>query len=365
MTTSAPLVQLAALPPGPLAPLSIPSPSSGVWYLGPFPLRAYALCIIAGIVVAMVIANRRWRARGGTADTLESVLVLGIPFGIVGARLYHVVTDYELYVGPGRHLVDALKIWNGGLGVWGAIAGGALGAYLVGRRRGVRFPALLDATAPAILVAQAIGRLGNWFNQELFGRPTMLPWGLEIAPQYRPAGYAAAATFHPTFLYELLWDLAVALVLVLLDRRFRLGHGKVFALYVMLYSAGRFWIEALRIDTVNEIGGFRLNNYTAAVAFLVALAVLVWLVRHRPGREDVVEGRAAVAGTLPAGEDADAVRAAEGDADGDAPVAARALTPGTAATTDGSAPPGDGTRPAAGAAASTPEKPGGGTGGVD
>jgi prolipoprotein diacylglyceryl transferase len=269
--------------------LSIPSPSSNIWYVGAFPLRAYALCIIAGIIVAMVIGNRRWRARGGSADSLETVLVLAIPCGIVGARVYHVLTDYELYFGAGRHPVDALKIWNGGLGVWGAVAGGALGAYVVARRRGIRFPALLDALAPAVLVAQAIGRLGNWFNQELFGRPSTLPWALEIAPQYRPAGYASAATFHPTFLYELLWNLLVALVLVVLDRRFRLGHGKVFTLYVALYSAGRFWIEALRVDTVNEIGGFRLNNYTAAIAFVVASVVFVWLLRNRPGREDIVE----------------------------------------------------------------------------
>ncbi|HEY4574574.1 MAG TPA: prolipoprotein diacylglyceryl transferase family protein, partial [Thermoanaerobaculia bacterium] len=149
-----------------------------------------------------------------------------------------------------------------------------------------------------VLVAQAIGRLGNWFNSELFGRPTTLPWGLEIAPQYRPAGYADAATFHPTFLYELLWNLLVAGLLVVLDRRFRLGHGKVFALYVALYSAGRFWIEALRVDTVNQIAGFRLNNYTAAVAFLVAVLVLLWLMRNRPGREEVVEQ--ARPGTRPA-----------------------------------------------------------------
>jgi prolipoprotein diacylglyceryl transferase len=271
--------------------LSIPSPSSGVWYLGPFPLRAYALCIIAGIVVAMVIANRRWRARGGTAEGLESVLVVAIPCGIVGARIYHVITDYELYFGAGRDPVDALRIWNGGLGIWGAVAGGAAGAYVVARRRGIAFPAMLDTLAPAVLVAQAIGRLGNWFNSELFGRPTTLPWALEIAPQHRPTGYLSDATFHPTFLYELLWNLAVALVLVLVDRRFRLGHGKVFALYVALYCAGRFWIEALRIDTVNQIGGFRLNNYTAAIAFVVAVVVLAWLVRHRPGREEVVERR--------------------------------------------------------------------------
>ena len=270
--------------------LSIPSPSQNVWYLGPFPLRAYALCIIAGILVGMVIATRRWRARGGTADALEMVVVVAVPCGIIGARLYHVITDYELYFGPGRHPVDALKIWHGGLGIWGAVALGAVGGWLVARRREIRFPALLDAVAPGIAVAQAIGRLGNWFNQELFGRPTALPWGLEIAPQYRPEGYAAFATFHPTFLYELLWDLGVALVLVLVDRRFRLGHGKVFALYVVLYTAGRFWIEALRIDAVNEIGGFRLNNYTSGIVFVGALLVLLWLVRNRPGRETVVEG---------------------------------------------------------------------------
>ncbi len=270
--------------------LSIPSPSTNIWYIGAFPLRAYALCIIAGIIVAMVIANRRWRARGGTADGLEMVIVVGIPFGIVGARLYHVITDYELYFGPGRHPVDALKIWEGGLGIWGAVALGALGGYLVARRRKICFPALLDAVAPAILVAQAIGRIGNWFNQELFGRPTTLPWALEIAPQYRTAGFEQYATFHPTFLYELLWNLAAAAALILLDRRYRLGHGKVFALYVVLYTAGRFWIEALRIDSVNEIGGFRLNNYTSLIMFVGSLIWFLWLVRNRPGRETLVEG---------------------------------------------------------------------------
>ncbi|HEX6759507.1 MAG TPA: prolipoprotein diacylglyceryl transferase [Propionibacteriaceae bacterium] len=270
--------------------LSIPSPSAGIWYIGAFPLRAYALCIIAGIIVALIIATRRWQARGGTADSMELMVVVGVPFGIVGARLYHVITDYQLYFGPGRQPLNALKIWEGGLGVWGAIAFGVLGGYLVARRRRIAFPAVLDAIAPAILVAQAIGRLGNWFNQELFGRPTTLPWGLEIAPQYRPPGYSQFATFHPTFLYEMLWNLAAAVLLVWLDRRFRLGHGKVFALYVLLYCGGRFWIEALRIDTVNEIGGFRLNNYTALIGFIVALVWLIWLIRNRPGREEIVEG---------------------------------------------------------------------------
>jgi prolipoprotein diacylglyceryl transferase len=270
--------------------LSIPSPGTNIWYLGPFPLRAYALCIIAGIIVGMIIATRRWQARGGTAESLEMVIVVAVPCGIVGARIYHVLTDYQLYFGPGRDPVDALKIWQGGLGIWGAIALAAAGAYVVARRRKIVFPALLDAVAPGILVAQAIGRIGNWFNQELFGRPTTLPWALEIEPRYRAAGFQQFATFHPTFLYELLWNLAVAVVLVVLDRKLRLGHGKVFALYVMLYCAGRFWIEALRIDSVNEIGGFRLNNYTSLIVFLAALIWLIWLIRNRPGREEVVEG---------------------------------------------------------------------------
>jgi prolipoprotein diacylglyceryl transferase len=270
--------------------LSIPSPGANTWYIGAFPLRAYALCIIAGIIVAFIIATRRWQARGGTADSMELMVVVGVPFGIVGARLYHVITDYQLYFGPGRQPLDALKIWQGGLGVWGAIAFGVLGGYLVARRRRIAFPAVLDAIAPAVLVAQAIGRLGNWFNQELFGRPTTLPWALQIAPDYRPTGYQQYATFHPTFLYEMLWCLAAAALLVWLDRRFRLGHGKVFALYVMLYCAGRFWIEALRVDRVNEVGGFRLNNYTALIGFVVATAWLIWLIRNRPGREEIVEG---------------------------------------------------------------------------
>ncbi|GAA2105491.1 prolipoprotein diacylglyceryl transferase [Microlunatus panaciterrae] len=273
-----------------MTPLFIPSPPTGVWHLGGFPIRAYALCIIAGVIVGVVIATRRWVRRGGQPDTIEMVAVVAVPFGIIGARIYHVITDYQLYFGPGRDPIDALKVWNGGLGIWGGVAFGALGAYLVARHRGVRFPALADAMAPGIVVAQAIGRLGNWFNQELFGRPTTLPWGLRIDPQNRPDGFAQYETFHPTFLYELVWNLGVAGVLVWADRKFRLGHGKVFVLYIVLYTAGRFWVEALRIDKVNEIGGFRLNNYTSVAVFLLALAWLIWLVRTKPGREEIVEG---------------------------------------------------------------------------
>jgi prolipoprotein diacylglyceryl transferase len=300
-----------------LTPLSIPSPDTGVWEVLGVPIRAYALCIIAGIVVGMIIAGRRWRARGGSPDTLELVIAVAVPCGIVGARLYHVITDYQLYFGPGRDPLDALRIWNGGLGIWGAVAAGVLGGYLVARRRQVRFPALLDAVAPGLAVAQAIGRLGNWFNSELFGRPTTLPWGLEIDASHRPTGYEQDATFHPTFLYELLWNLGVAGVLVWADRRWKLGHGKVFALYVVLYTAGRFWIEALRIDAVNEIGGFRLNNYTSLIVFVLGLVWLLWLIKNRPGRENVVEGLEA--SELPAadGPAADEPAATRADADGE------------------------------------------------
>ena len=179
---------------------SIPSPSQSVWEIGGFPLRAYALCIIAGIIVAMIIATRRWQARGGTADSLELVIAVGVPCGIVGARIYHVITDYDLYFGPGRHPIDALKIWQGGLGVWGAIAFGVLGGWLVARRKNIRFLALLDSVAPAILVAQAIGRLGNWFNQELFGRPTNLPWALGDRVAVPSGGLRAVRDLPPHLL---------------------------------------------------------------------------------------------------------------------------------------------------------------------
>ena len=270
--------------------LSIPSPPVSSFNIFGFQLRMYAVCIIIGIVVGYLIANRRWQERGGRPDSMELVVAAAVPFGIVGARLYHVITDYQLYFGPGRDPLDALNIWQGGLGIWGGVALGALGAYLVARKRKIKFAALADAVAPGIIVAQAIGRLGNWFNQEVFGQPTALPWGLEIDPAHRPTGYEQFATFHPTFLYELLWCLGAFVVLILVDRRFTLGHGKVFALYVALYTAGRFWIEALRIDPVNEVGGFRLNSYTALIAFVAAVVCLVLLIKFRPGREAVVEG---------------------------------------------------------------------------
>ena len=270
---------------------SIPSPSEGVWHLGPFPLRAYALCIILGIFLAVWVTDRRWRARGGSAGTVADIAVWAVPFGIIGGRIYHVVSSPQAYFGEGGHPVDALRIWNGGLGIWGAVAFGALGAWIGCRRRGIPLPPFGDALAPGLALAQAVGRWGNWFNQELFGRPTDLPWGLEIDPAHRPEGYADSATFHPTFLYESLWLLAVAAILVWADRRFRMGHGRVFALYVVLYTAGRGLIETVRIDDANLIGGIRVNVWVSGIAFVGGLVYLIVSARLRPGREDVVEPR--------------------------------------------------------------------------
>jgi prolipoprotein diacylglyceryl transferase len=273
---------------------TIPSPDRGVWYLGPVPIRAYALCIIAGIVVAILWGERRWQARGGRPGTVTDIAVFAVPFGLVGGRLYHVATDWEKYFGPGGNPVDALKIWQGGLGIWGAIALGSLGAWIGCRRRGIPLPAVADAVAPAIVVAQAIGRLGNWFNQELYGGPTSLPWGLEIRVRVNPdtgaldplGGIAQGPPVeivHPTFLYELLWCLGVAVLVVWADRRFRLGHGRAFALYVAGYTAGRFWIELMRTDPATMVFGLRINVITSVVVFLGAVLYLLLASR---GRED-------------------------------------------------------------------------------
>ncbi|HSI94418.1 MAG TPA: prolipoprotein diacylglyceryl transferase [Jiangellaceae bacterium] len=273
---------------------SIPSPTEGVWYLGPVPIRAYALAILLGIVVAIWLGERRWVARGGEPGQVTDVAIWAVPFGIVGARLYHVLTDWDRYFGPDQDPTDALRIWAGGLSVFGAIAGGALGGYLAARRKGMPFPALADALAPGVVLAQAIGRWGNYFNQELFGRPTELPWGLEIDPDRRPVGYREFETFHPTFLYESLWAVAAAVVLIWADRRFRMGHGRVFALYVALYTAGRTLIETLRIDTggavegpAREILGLRINAWVSILLFVGAVAYIVISARLRPGRETI------------------------------------------------------------------------------
>jgi len=269
-----------------LLPASVPSPDQGVWYLGPVPLRAYALCIVLGVVACLWLSERRWRARGGRPGTVYDVAVWAIPFGIVGARIYHVLSSPDAYFGEDGSLVAALYVWRGGLGIWGAVAFGAVGAWIGCRRVGVRLPPFADAVAPGIVLAQAIGRWGNWFNQELFGRPTDLPWALEIDPLSRPVGFEQFETFHPTFFYEFGWNLGVVALVIWADRRFRLGHGRAFALYVAAYTVGRVWIEALRIDDAEILGPFRLNVWTSIIVFVLAAAYLVVVGRLRPGRED-------------------------------------------------------------------------------
>ena len=261
----------------------LPSPSSGVWNLGPFPIRAYALAIILGVVAAVVIGERRWVARGGTKGLVTDVATLAVPGGIVGARIYHVITSPERYL---DEPIAALYVWQGGLGIPGGIAGGFVVGWIVLKRRGIAKGAFADAIAPGVAVAQAIGRLGNWFNQELFGRPTTLPWGLTVDPD-NPDAIAGAEAYHPTFLYELLWNLGVAAVVIWADRRWKLGGGRVFALYLGLYALGRMWIEALRIDEANTILGLRLNVVVMGVVLVGAVAYLV--LRRGAGREEQVE----------------------------------------------------------------------------
>lgn len=285
-------------------PAAIPSPPESVWYLGPLPLRAYALSIIAGILAAVWLTRRRWAERGGDPDTVVEIAFWAVPFGIVGGRIYHVFSSPDAYFGPDGDPLKAFAIWEGGLGIWGAIALGGVGAWIGARRQGVRFSSFADAVAPGLLVAQAIGRLGNWFNQELFGSPTTLPWGLRIDPDGPtfPDGLPADTLFHPTFLYEMVWNLLAAALLIWLDRRYRLGHGRVFLLYVVLYTAGRVWIEALRIDPAEMVLGLRLNIWTSILVGLSALVAFVVVGRRHPGREPTVQREA----TATDGSDQDA-----------------------------------------------------------
>jgi prolipoprotein diacylglyceryl transferase len=270
------------------------SPDRGVWMLGPVPIRAYALCIIAGIVIAVLWGEKRFVARGGEPGTVTDVAVYAVPFGLVGGRLYHVLTDWTTYFGPEGNPVDALKIWHGGLGIWGAVALGAVGAWIGCRRHGVPLPFFADAVAPGIVTAQAVGRLGNWFNQELSGAPTTLPWGLEIYRRVDPAtgitdplagvavDHTPIAVVQPTFLYELLWNLLVAGLVVWADRRFRLGHGRAFAVYVAGYTLGRFFIELLRTDPATRVfGDIRINVVVAGVVYAGAIAYLLLVRKPR------------------------------------------------------------------------------------
>ena len=274
----------------------IPSPAQGVWHLGPVPIRAYALCIITGIIAALIIGDRRWVARGGEPGVIYDIALWTVPFGLIGGRLYHLMTDWRTYFAEGGAGIGAaVRIWDGGLGIWGAVALGGVGAWIGCRRHGIPLPAFGDAIAPGVILAQAIGRLGNYFNQELYGRPTDLPWGLEIFQRSDGSGVVnphllngvstgqVYEVVHPTFLYELLWNLLVFFFLLWADRRFKLGHGRLFALYVAAYCVGRFGVELMRSDTATLIAGIRVNSFTSTFVFIGAVVYMMVAPR---GRED-------------------------------------------------------------------------------
>jgi prolipoprotein diacylglyceryl transferase len=252
----------------------IPSPGGGAINIGPLTVHAYGLFIGLGVVAAVWLAERRWRARGGRPGQVSDLALWAVPAGLIGARMYHVATDNQLY----RHnWLGAFKVWDGGLGIWGAVAGGVVAAVIFAWRKGLSATMFMDVAAPALPLAQAIGRWGNYMNQELFGRPTHLPWALKIDAAHRPVGYERFSTFHPTFLYESLWDLVVvALLIVVIERRLRLRPGRLFAWYVALYSFGRFFTEWLRIDPAHRMLGLRLNDWTSIALFAAASSFLVW-----------------------------------------------------------------------------------------
>ena len=260
--------------------LLIPSPSQSTISAGPLTIHFYALGILIGIAVAIWLGRVRYAKVGGNADDVSEVAIWAVPFGIIGGRIYHVITSPEKYFGNGANPIDALRIWQGGLGIWGAISFGAFGAYLYFRthKTSLTYSQLLDCLAPGVVLAQAIGRVGNYFNQELFGRPTSLPWGLEIDAPNRPTGYETFETFHPTFLYELIWCLLVAYLLIKLPgsiKKIVTRKGDIFALYVLAYTLGRLWIETLRIDESNLILGLRLNVWVSLIVIVASSAYLV------------------------------------------------------------------------------------------
>ena len=254
---------------------ALPSPSNGVWHLGPIPIRAYGLIIACAILISVYWSARRYQKRGGDPDLFYDVALWAVPAGIVGARVYHVITSPDAYFGQGGKPLMAFAIWNGGLGIWGAVAGGALAAWLVVRHRGQRLGPIADSLAVPLLAAQALGRWGNWFNQELFGAPTTLPWGLRIDNAHLPSGYASGTLFHPTFLYECLWNLAGVAVLLLIDRQIKVKSGQLFASYIMVYTLGRVWIEMLRIDDAHHFLGLRINVWTSIVVFSLGLMTFI------------------------------------------------------------------------------------------
>lgn len=270
---------------------ALPSPTVGAFDLGPLTLHAYALCILAGIFVAIWLTQRRLEARGGEPGQVLDIATYAVPAGIIGGRLYHVISSPQPYFGEGGNPIDALKIWEGGLGIWGAISLGALGAWWGARRLGIPFLTFADAAAPGVALAQAIGRWGNWFNNELYGGPTDLPWGLTIHEWNHSAGRAVEdaagnpvvlGTFHPVFLYESIWLVLLAGALILAERRFTLRRGQVFGLYVAGYPVGRIVLELMRTDEATVILGQRINVWTSLIVFALGVAIVLWAGRSQP-----------------------------------------------------------------------------------
>ena len=269
----------------------IPSPKHGIVHIGPLPLHAYGLMLAIGVLVAARVAEKRWIRTGRDPKEFSAIVVPVVIAGVIGARVYHLFTGYNWSEGG---FVGAFEIWKGGLSIWGAVAGGLIAVVVLARRRHLDTLLLMDVIAPGVVLAQAIGRWGNYFNQELFGRPTTLPWGLEIDVAHRPPGYLRYATFHPTFLYESLWCLLVFGTIVFVERRYPLKRGQVFALYVAMYTFGRIWFEWLRIDDATRIFGIRFNLLLSIVLCIFGTVWFVWLGR----REDASPLARAVAEPL-------------------------------------------------------------------
>lgn len=268
-----------------MVPFSIPSPSVSYIQLGPFTIHFYALCILVGIIAAAMITDSRMARRGVERGMVIDLLLWVVPLGIIGARIFHVLTHMDDYFYPGADLLRTLYIWEGGIAIFGALIGGGIGAWIGCRFIGLRFWTFADALAPGLLVAQAFGRVGNWFNHELFGTPTSLPWGLEIEssnPAY-PVGLPADVLFHPTFLYEAIWNLLGAAVIVWAGRRFALRWGRQFALYLIWYGAGRVVWESIRIDPSEVFFGLRTNVWAAIIAVVVGIVIFFVQKRRHPG----------------------------------------------------------------------------------
>ena len=267
--------------------LSIPSPAISSFELGPFRIHFYALFIVVGIAAAIWIADTRLKKRGAAGGLALDISLWTVPIAIVGARIFHVLTHSADYFYPGADLTSVFRIWEGGIAIYGGLIGGAIGAWIGSKQSGIKFWSFADAVAPGILLAQAIGRWGNYFNQELFGQPTTLPWGLEI-DSYNlayPDGLPDGVLFHPTFIYESLWSLVGVAILLLLDRKFELRWGKMFAAYLIYYSIGRIWTENLRIDPSEILFGLRTNVWSALFGIAVGIAIIYWQTRQHKGPE--------------------------------------------------------------------------------